>query len=427
MSNKIRWIQLSDIHYQFDNYNTVKVRDRLVTHLQDLRQSIEYNFLIITGDVTYKNKGYDSDTIAFICKIADILQIEKRQIFIVPGNHDLHRSDLRITILKDIFDGEISEQANKADKIFCDENKVEYLKVLQDGFKRFSDFETTLLNRPSRISELHFVEEDENYRIIHLNTCIMAGQDGEDGKLFVGSSPLYKTLRSISIDDQDNKKVNIAIGHHSLECFVLPERNKVLDDFQNYNIDLYLCGHAHEPKYVKNFGGDHTLHSFVCGSNIVDDSSKTCFISGQIDINTGEGKVDFHTWDDKKFEWYIDYSVEGPETANMECVFKLERLGGIHESRVSTQSRDINTTEFEVVAKIYPEVKSYIKRKMALSDLEESPFLLESNRFELADVVKSRKRVVLLGDAGSGKSTELQHLAWYCSQGADPLYVFSII
>ncbi len=419
MSNRIRWIQLSDIHYQLANYNTVKVRDRLVEYLEQLRQSNEYNFLIITGDVANRNKGYDPDTKAFIWRIADGLQIEKQQIFIVPGNHDLDRSGLRTMILKGLFSEKFDELSNKVDEIIY--GNAATLKALQKDFNDFSVFEAVLLNRPSRINELHFVEEGENYRIIHINTCFVSGQDGEEGNLLIGCRRLYDTLKSLEHDD---KKVNIAIGHHSLDCFVSSEKEKILDDFRHSNVDIYLCGHEHEPRYFESFGSKRALHSFVCGSNIVDGFSKTCFIAGQIDINTGEGKVDFHTWDDKKFEWYIDYSVKGPKTANMEYVFKLDRIGGIHEKPVSTHFRNPNTTEVEAVAKIYPEEKSYIKRKIALSDLAESPFLLESNRFELADVVMSHKRVVLLGDAGSGKSTELRHLAWCCSQGADPSYVF---
>lgn len=418
MSNIIRWIQLSDIHFQFANYDTVKFRDRLVEHLKKLRKSIDYDFLIITGDVTYKNKGYDVETIRFIYNIAASLLIEKRQIFIVPGNHDLHRSGLRAEILKGLFSENNDKLSDKADGMFHDDS---IFKPLQADFNDYSKFEAELLGRPSRINELHFVEEGENYRIIHLNTCFLSGQNGEEGKLLIGCSRIYDTLKSLK---HDNKKVNIAIGHHSLECFIALEKKRILNDFLTYNIDLYLCGHSHEPQYAKSFEGERTIHSFVCGSNIVDDFSKTCFISGQIDINTGEGKVEFHTWDDKDFTWYIDHSVKGPETANMEYVFKLDRIDGICVKPVSAHIRKPNTTEIEIVAKTYPEVKSYIKRKIAPSDLAESPFLLESKRFELADVVKSHKRVVLLGDAGSGKSTELRHLAWHYSQGADPVYVF---
>ena len=44
------------------------------------------------------------------------------------------------------------------------------------------------------------------------------------------------------------------------------------------------------------------------------------------------------------------------------------------------------------------------------------------SRPDLITIVKQRNRVVLLGDAGAGKTTELQHIAWHFSENDSLLY-----
>jgi Calcineurin-like phosphoesterase. len=48
----LNWLHLSDIHYSFENYDTLRVRDSTLEYLNDRKLDI----IVVTGDIAYKNQ-----------------------------------------------------------------------------------------------------------------------------------------------------------------------------------------------------------------------------------------------------------------------------------------------------------------------------------------------------------------------------------
>jgi predicted MPP superfamily phosphohydrolase len=75
--NLLRWVHLSDIHFNFLNYRTQKMKDELLKHLSSLRAKDVINFLVITGDLVFKER----EKFLFLSAVQISLIIMIRQIF----------------------------------------------------------------------------------------------------------------------------------------------------------------------------------------------------------------------------------------------------------------------------------------------------------------------------------------------------------
>ena len=87
-SDEIRWLQLSDLH-MFDS-TEMKVQKKAL--FQQFTNKID--FIVITGDLHQYGKDY-SLTLEFLNELYSQMKIEKKDIFIVPGNHDVANSEKR--------------------------------------------------------------------------------------------------------------------------------------------------------------------------------------------------------------------------------------------------------------------------------------------------------------------------------------------
>lgn len=291
--DKLKWIHLSDIHYQINNYNTKWLRDKLIDVLKENNEGV--NILVITGDLQYQFKSKFKDIEEYLQEIIDALNVDLSNVFIVIGNHDFCRSDERKELLKSIKSSKakIKDRVAKLDKA--------EIKQLIDGQSTFWKFHNKFLNKKDNYGEVHFINEMSDYNIINLNTCLISGTSKEEGTLSINMNKLIDVLRSVKNSD----KINIAIGHHSLECFVKREQEEIVHAFEDYNIDIYLCGHIHKSKYKIYQEGQRRIPSIVCGSNMFDDYAEPSFVIGEIDLKTYEGKCTYYKWSNNN-QWIID-------------------------------------------------------------------------------------------------------------------------
>ena len=126
MENIVKWIQISDIHYQLktQNFNTKQLREKLVGYLKGLKESVDV--LILTGDYRYAPEGEENPTgvVEYIRDVAGAIHAEK--IVTMPGNHDLTRGAVRDAVILQVrnnynpeegtFDPEILQQLGFAER-----------------------------------------------------------------------------------------------------------------------------------------------------------------------------------------------------------------------------------------------------------------------------------------------------------------------
>lgn len=311
----LKWIHLSDLHFNFKEYETNWLRDRLILKLGDFKGKLD--FLVVTGDLLFQFGSSFDEVEKFLQDIINASGISIHNVFIVPGNHDFKRDLMRETFLKGLKNPEsdIKERVSKLDENFKE-------MLIKNGQKEFWEFHERILKRKSNLENIHFVDERETFNIVNLNTCIISGIKQEEGTLSISLSNLMKTLKKIENKD----KPIIAIGHHSLECFVESERDEIVKVFEDYNVDIYLCGHMHKSKYAIDNSGSRACRSLVCGSNMTDGYADPSFILGNINLETNECNIEFYKWSGRSKKWIPDYEVDRKVLDDGSIKFILDRL-----------------------------------------------------------------------------------------------------
>ncbi|MBY6756714.1 metallophosphoesterase [Clostridium botulinum] len=331
---KIRWIHLSDIHYNFNNYETDWLRDSMINLFK--KENDKYDFITITGDLLYQFKvGFEDGIIKYLSEISNVLRVPKENIFMVPGNHDFERSRKREIFIKGLKNpiGNI--------KTTVSELEQEFLNDLINGQNQFWKFHEEFLERRSDYYNVHFVDERESFNIINVNTCLISGQKDEEGHLSINMKKLRETLKKVSHSD----KPNILIAHHSLECFCTEERDGIIQMFDDYGVDLYLCGHMHKNRYEMHTQSRRTINSFVCGANMVDSYAEPTFIKGELDMETYECSIIYYKWSQNRKEWLIDYDFDRRVSAQGDIKFSLDRLKKLKEEIFIKEIEDLTRVE----------------------------------------------------------------------------------
>ena len=212
---KINWIHLSDIHFAFKNHQTNRIRDRLFYILDQKKAEEKIDCVFITGDITDKSRQYTSDLFDFINEIIKILDLDVRNLFIVPGNHDYERSDTRTQIIEDTIKSK--NPLNTIEKL--SEDKI--LTLLNSQNKFWEMYNKIKGNCPEKENKIHFIERRAGFNVIHLNTAWLCSDDGSQGVLHIGVDRLGKLLLDAKLSPDE---INFVIGHHCLDWISGRER-----------------------------------------------------------------------------------------------------------------------------------------------------------------------------------------------------------
>ncbi len=294
---KYKWLHISDLHSICSGIRTIIMRDSLLDEIEYLNKQNQFSFLLITGDISDKNQGYN-DAKIFIHKIIEVIGLSTNRVFIVPGNHDLDRKipNDREKIIKECWDVDI-----------LDDKEDTLIKTLMTGQDDFFKAYEEILGRQYPTDKIHFHQNlDENVSIIHLNTSWMCfDSENESGKLHIGLKTAYKCLKN---EQLTSTPIKIAIGHHKISDFNTTVESHIKRIFKTMDIDLYLGGHCHYSSVVY----DPTINTEFCScrqARAEDKNYQAGFIVGEINTQTDQSNFQFYSWDNTLATWTYDYTV----------------------------------------------------------------------------------------------------------------------
>lgn len=372
--SKIKWIQLSDLHFGRNSPFCQNSREELRDFISKHRKDIDYMF--ITGDIIYaadattpqkKAKAYQ-DAERYLKDICRSLwgdsglddNIHER-VFIVPGNHDLIQNQARRSLInglrKDYSDGR--------------EGTIDasYLENTRNAMKHFFVFYDKLASRKNMKNmrkKMHFVVETDQINVLHINTCVSSSSSKEDdGNLIIGYDLINDALSSIQ-----NSKPTIAIAHHSFEFLNRQEKKKLELALKEKDVCLYLCGHAHEREsnLLAHYNQRKVLSTYTCGTLMAEGGGNreinTTVFLGELDIGSKVGQIRSFIWDlDNRWHDDMDFGlVQDPKGDQGNCrYFGPSRFAGGDAAKLLTDGTDGITAQ--IVSHLSPD------RKMAFLQL----------------------------------------------------------
>lgn len=236
-------LHLSDLHIsKNEDPNYSMLRDGLLKDLQDLlnEYKLKVDIIAITGDIIDKGNG-DAFEIAgeFIDKIRQITG-EETHLVMVPGNHDMKRSDIYSNALQD-------------NKIQQDDQNEDVWDIVRGRMKNYREFVSRMLPNDSKDIQdgyglKQFVINGKKINIQLINTSWSNKGNDDYNHLVVGRWQL-EHIRNMQ--KKSGADFSIVLTHHPLDWLV-SEQKEMLEDYmrnpQKLDTNIILHGHVHNVK-----------------------------------------------------------------------------------------------------------------------------------------------------------------------------------
>lgn len=242
MNNAI--LHISDLHFvgkadksktRFDD----TFQTRFIDTVSKLRDKIKY--IVVTGDIADKAQVIQyRNALGFLNTVVEKLNIEKKNVILCPGNHDVDWDILRdIVKNEDISENELSKIHQRVEKF--------------DNFKKFySDFFGS--SKPEfdvNASIFDFiVDNDDKLIILGINSCFRSSMLKEDQIGYINQESFETTIKNIDLQGKYKEFGKILALHHNPKDLSSDTHHNLINwkdldkDIISYPFTV-LCGHIH--------------------------------------------------------------------------------------------------------------------------------------------------------------------------------------
>lgn len=289
---KASWLHVSDLHVFPEADTTLMLDD-----YKELAKIISPQFLIVTGD--FCDQKYKTDfSLArkYLESLISIFNIDKKDVFLIPGNHDVTQYDGRADAISDICK-------------HTDENYNVYSKYsLHRGFSDYNsfvyDFYSGVDINDSRITDpsgVHCVVWNNLINILYVNTALIS--DGkEHGEIL--------DINLLSECKIDFNRPTIMVGHHKIDSLYTSHLERVKRIIDRRKISAYLHGDSH--RYANNpISAISTPNSTIPGISCAKSAPQSGDSYSDIGVVYYEWRNDNHTYV-QAYKWAPKGFIEDP-------------------------------------------------------------------------------------------------------------------
>lgn len=357
----IKWMHLSDIHFNLKGYDAQNIRKQLLVKLKEM--DLKLDFILITGDSLFKfGKGSwnQKEVIKYIKKIASTCGCSNRKIFICPGNHDIDRDNI---IRNDLISDIREEKEDFSEK---------YDALCEYGHDRFQIIHKNITSSEYENYKV-FAPRKELYRIISLDSCLISKDKEDCGKLKIFNEKIKEIEKKI----KDDKRINILIMHHGKDSLDTSEARKFEHWVEDNNIDLVCCGHTHEAGVISYNELNRNIEQFTAGAIVVDkDIVPSFYICEYSDLKI-QIKMSVYSFSNRTETWEKDNRLLR-KFKNGEYTYELSRhkeliigntLGFVEDNDKKSSGRNTKKTQEDVLD--YSSVEKKTNKKNSERSLNE--------------------------------------------------------
>jgi predicted phosphodiesterase len=194
----------------------------------------------VTGDIA--NGGQEneySQATNFFDELLEATGLSKKQLFVVPGNHDVDRPSGRWLIRS-------LSTAHESDVYFSQDGELSHIRQKMGSFNNwFNDYFSNVrhFSTTSPFSDIEVADiRGLKVGILLVNTGVFSQDDHDNGKLWLGRRPLDDAVQALQSAGVD---LRIALMHHPLEWLSEIERPNI-SSVMRREFDCLLTGHLHQ-------------------------------------------------------------------------------------------------------------------------------------------------------------------------------------
>ena len=346
----IRWLHISDLHFNDDDMSTIFMRDELPKYLKE--KDIKCDYIFCTGDIRTANASpniFQEESVQYLTELCTAVGITTDRLFIVAGNHDVDRNVAgRDEAIRRICFQRNGYYDPKYGKI-----KEDDLNAIYEGQAEFRKFLSKIYtdDRVSKYSDPlkpHFNIETDDFNVLHIDSTLTYTKEQEAVDLVIGT----KLLKELNPN-----KPTVLLSHYPFMALLQEEKKYVRELLYHNGVGLWLAGHEHD-HMVQKVGYFHMLQA---GELRMEERTNATVLLGEFDDNTNAGNVTAHSWFPEGWAKYPILWHDG--TKENQYPFQL-RLPGDKEVPCEAIKARLANDEFisriEVIEELIPKVEEMI-------------------------------------------------------------------
>ena len=323
----IRILHISDLHA---SDSQVDDRRLLVKAMLDdaVRCSAEkaIDLVVFSGDLANEGKAaqFAQARELLLEPLMERLELEKSQVVLVPGNHDVNRAAIRDFIEQSLAHNltsreEVSNHLDSPDNL---RYSTERLGAWEQFHREFYDPQQPAQPGPLAFAH-HLTLEGHSLGVAALSTAWRSSGSWDKGRLLLGNRQVESALSAIG-----NADLRIVVMHHPLGWLAPFDAEYVRAEFENRGV-IVLSGHEHKPDPIAQRSpyGEALYLSAGC----LYDHREFPNSYEIIDADIGDRKVTVHfrRWHDRRreFDDDLDTAPRGYEEFDLPSADRRKNLG----------------------------------------------------------------------------------------------------
>ena len=318
----VTWLHISDFHIRGgDSYERDLVLTALIRSVSEFYvKGRKPDLIFATGDIAHGGKKgeYDQATV-FFDALLDAVKLERRHLFLVPGNHDVDRDESN-ELIPTLADEAASTAYFKKGKPKL--HITVKLGAFSDWYNEYFDGIRTLPN-DTTCCEVEVVEVNgKRIAVLPMNTALFSkgGGTADFQKLILGRRCLQPAIDNMK---ELNADLNLGMLHHPLEWLAGFEEENIKATLHG-TLDILLRGHQHKTVAEHVTSGSGELLHIAAGASYNDRKSPNRAIYAT--FHDGNVSVYPVRYEDGPQEiWTVDTSVY-PSESGFEKSFPILRL-----------------------------------------------------------------------------------------------------
>jgi len=308
--NDLTILHLSDLHIDGSSTSYSRLLGQLILDIKSEVKHIKENslLLVVTGDIIHqgplysKNPNAFNNAIKFFSLLHKVLANKVVGIYIVPGNHDKHRTDNNSFLIPAYrtMPTSTTDKNGKSQYVFNEnfyknfwkfhletydqKNGTGYTELTKQIYTIFGMSETDIETKPF-ITDTFGVDIikvlGRKYCFIMLNTAWSCIDDTDNRNMLLGNFQIQKIkeqfqhLIETSVEDE-RPAITFVLGHHPVGALRGEEEDYIFNEmisFDSFDANVYLCGHTHDRTVNNWVNNRHSINTFVTGIGWPENSS----------------------------------------------------------------------------------------------------------------------------------------------------------
>lgn len=298
-----RILHLSDLHArETSTWSTLPILREAKKTILEQASNENIDLVVFTGDIAFSGRKEEyaiaQAWLDDLCLNPSGLNIQKGQILLVPGNHDVDRK--LISPAAGAIEGALSRAETQAAVAqFYDDPDSKQLLLKRHA--AYFEFRSSFFGDPSAPDHCWsktFKAANGRIRVDGLNTSWLCRGDDDHRRLLIGQSQLTEVLKTHAEAD-----LRIVLMHHPLaDLMEFDEVNTA--DYLKQNADIVLRGHLHRAEATERMTNTGSFLELAAGALHDKHESPNRFSILDISDDLCELRVSTFLWQSGR--WILD-------------------------------------------------------------------------------------------------------------------------